>query len=98
MRAILQLLEAESEEARDVKKYIDCALLYKAADKELADMYAYLAKAEMEHFSKLHMQAERLILAKRASSPDTMDELYKWQHEHGASKIAELKQLVESYK
>lgn len=75
-----------------------CYSCYKMQDKELADLYLTLARAELEHYAKLHAQVERLIIAKRSKYPEVMDEMYQWQHERGSAKLAELRQLIDTCK
>ena len=98
MRAILQILEQLDEEEHGVKEYVRCYSCYKMQDKELADLYLNLARAELDHYAKLHAQAERLIIAKRSKYLEVMDEMYQWQYERGIAKLAELKQLIDSCK
>lgn len=98
MRAILQILEQLDEEEHGVKEYVRCYSCYKMQDKELADLYLNLARAELDHYAKLHAQAERLIIAKRSKYLEVMGEMYQWQHERGIAKLAELKQLIDSCK
>lgn len=73
-----------SSEICDAEHYIRQALQYRERDKELADLYYRLSGEELDHMSRLHSQAARLIdAAKRSGAeiPPGMPELYDYLHQ-----------------
>lgn len=98
MHRILQLLENLDDEERDTRKYIQQYSSVCLLDKDLAELYLTLARAELDHYSKLHAQLERIIKLKHAEQPDFMDGMYQWVHDRGIARMAELKQCIDSCK
>ena len=60
MLAIKHLVCYMKDEIEGVKQYSIEALKYKTSRPELAQVYHEAAKAEMEHFNKLHEQTVKL--------------------------------------
>lgn len=88
------------EEAK-AREYAQCALHLKDEDKELADVYASLARTELDHYQKLYNQMTRIMTNYRSEHGDLSPELqefYDWQRTKTMVCMAEVKVLVDSYK
>lgn len=73
----------------------------KETDKELADVYASLARTELDHYQKLYNQMTRIMTNYRSEHGDLSPELqefYDWQRTKTMDCMAEIKVLVDSYK
>lgn len=73
----------------------------KDEDKELADVYASLARTELDHYQKLYSQMTRIMTNYRSEHGDLSPELqefYDWQRTKTMDCMAEVKVLVDSYK
>lgn len=78
-----------------------CALHLKDEDRELADVYASLARTELDHYQKLYNQMTRIMTNYRSEHGDLSPELhefYDWQRTKTMDCMAEVKVLVDSYK
>lgn len=98
---IKELVEAMREELCDAEHYAKQAALYKGKDSRLADMYANLAKQELEHCNMEHMQVTRLITEYRESGhqpPEAMQAIWDWEHEQMVDHKAEIMAMLEMYK
>lgn len=54
MKRISTLLEQMDDELDGAREYAQCALHLKDEDRELADVYASLARTELDHYQKLY--------------------------------------------
>lgn len=73
----------------------------KEQDRELADVYASLARTELDHYQKLYNQMTRIMTNYRSEHGDMSHELqefYDWQRTKTMNCMAEVKVLVDSYK
>ena len=73
----------------------------KDEDKELADVYASLARTELDHYQKLYNQMTRIMTNYRSEHGDLspgLQEFYDWQRTKTMDCMAEVKVLVDSYK
>lgn len=101
MRRISTLLEQMDDELDSVREYTQCALHLKDEDKELADVYASLARTELDHHQKLYNPMTRIMANYRSEHGDLSPELqefYDWQRTKTLDCRAEVKVLVDSYK
>ena len=96
MHAIMSLLDQMKSEKNDSYSYAKCAIMYKSTDPTLADMYIALARAEMEHYSKLYAQVDR-ILSDRPIEENTK-EMHAWLKANTAEELNCMKQMIESYR
>ncbi len=68
---------------------------------QLADVYASLARTELDHYQKLYNQMTRIMTNYRSEHGDLSPELqefYDWQRTKTMDCMAEVKVLVDSYK
>lgn len=101
MKRISTRLEQMDDELDGAREYVQCALHLKDEDKELADVYASLARTELDHYQKLYNQMTRVMTNCRSEHGDLSPELqefYDWQRTKTLDCMAEVKVLVDSYK
>ena len=98
MKEIKHLAKNIRAELEDAEKYAKAALSYKTGDRELAQTYADLARAELGHSDLLHNQAVRLIRMKKAEGvepPVAMQAVWDWEHEKMVEDTARIKHMLE---
>lgn len=101
MKYISMLLEQMDDELDGAREYAQCALHLKDEDKELADVYASLARTELSHYQQLYNQMTRIMTNYRSEHgdmPHELQEFYDWQRTKTMNCMAEVKVLVDSYK
>lgn len=101
MHKIMTLYDQICDTEADARHFAECALKYKETDRELADMYIGLARADMDQCSRLHAQIVRLankFAAEHAPEGEAIHELCEWHTTKLNGKLAELKLLLDSYK
>ena len=98
MKEIKKLSEQMKEELHDACSYVKCAISYKDSDRELAEMYFSLSKAEVEHSDLEHAQAVRLIKAAGKDAPEAMKAVWDYIHEQLIEEKAEVKRLQAIYR
>lgn len=89
------------DELNGAEHYAKLATQYKLEDKALADTYANMAMAELEHVDKLHTQAARVIKESRAAGatpPAGMMEVWDFEHRRHIDSVAKIKMLLEMYR
>ena len=96
MKEIKMLSKQMKEELHDACAYIKEAICYKDSDRDLAEMYYTLSKAEVEHADMEHNQALRLIKGKEA--PESMKAVWEYLHEELIEEKAEIKRLQAMYR
>ena len=100
MLAIKHLVCYMKDEIEGVKQYSIEALKYKTSRPELAQVYHEAARAEMEHFNKLHEQTVKLADEAEKSGkviPRGMKEKYECMHEQLIEKQIEAKQFLDMF-
>ena len=100
MKKIAEIVENIREEVNDAEKYAKKAVKLKDDDKQLAEVYISLAKAELEHMEKLHTAVVRIIQAYRSEKgapPEYMMMVWNWEHERIVEKVAGVKMLIDMY-
>lgn len=88
MKLVLKLCDMMEDELRGAEEYIDCAIKHKVDQPDVARDWASLSETELEHFSRLHADAERVIEQNRLQSgePDeSMMQVYQYLHRKYAS-------------
>lgn len=101
MRKIEKLENQIHEEYEDAEKYITCALLNKDEDKELADMYYWLAQEEVKHADKLHEMVVDIIAKYKKENgepPEAMMVLYRVLHNRDMEYATKVKVMISQYK
>ena len=88
------------DEIEGVKQYSIEALKYKTSSPEFAQVYPEAAKAEMEHFNRLHEQTVKLADEAEKSGkviPRGMKEKYEYMHEQLIEEQIEAKQFLDMF-
>lgn len=98
MRIIKELVKSIGEELDDASVYIDKALKYKDDDRELAEMYYNLSRAEIEHADMEHNQAVRIIKNFQGEVPSAMQAVWDFEHEKMIEDKANIKVRQAMYK
>lgn len=96
MHSIMTLLDQMKSEKADSYNYAKCALKHKASDPSLADLYISLARTEMEHYSKLYAQVDRLLNDRPVE--ENTKEMREWLTANAAEELNSMKQMIESYR
>jgi len=100
MRKIAEIVEHIREEVHDAEKYAKKAILVKEEDRQMGDVYIFLAKSELEHMEKLHTMVVRIIQAYRSEKgapPEYMMMVWNWEHERIVEKVTGVKTLIDMY-
>lgn len=101
MHTIAKLVEKMNEELDDACSYAKGAIAYKVEDKELAEVFLSLARTELEHYSKLSAQVDRLIEAKKAAGEVAIEGamgLYSIMQDRMTAHMAEVRAMIDSYR
>ena len=100
MKAIKELVCNMREELEDAEKYAKAAMQYKTEDPRLGDMYATLARAELDHCTIQHDHAVRLIddYRKDHTPPEAMMAIWDWEHEQMIDHKARITVMLNMYK
>lgn len=102
MKVIKCLVEDINEELEGAEHYAKKATEHKDDDRELADVYAKLANAELDHVNSLHGQVVRIIKDWKSTSsqevPEAMQAVWDYEHERSVDKAAKIKTLLDMYK
>lgn len=101
MKIIEKLSKQIHEEIKDAKKYIECALMEKERNKDLADLYYLLAGEELGHMEKLHAAVVKEISKFKATGkevPAVMQEIWNWQHGEIIEESTEVRMMIEMYR
>ena len=83
MKMILKLCDMMEDELRGAEEYIDCAIKHKADQPDVARDWASMSEVELEHFGRLHADAERIIeqVRSQTGAPDqSMMQVYQYLH------------------
>lgn len=96
MHSIMTLLDQMKSEKQDSYAYAKCAIKYKTSDPTLADMYINLARTEMEHYSKIYAQIDRIL--SENLSEENIQEIHEWLKANTAEELNCMKQMIESYR
>lgn len=72
-------------------------MAHKETDKHLADMYAELARQELDHAGMEHEQAVRLIKEYGKEPPAAMQAIWDWEHEQMIEEESEIRVMLEMY-
>lgn len=89
------------EEAKNCTIPLGSKALLMDKDRELADVYASLARTELDHYQKFYNQMTRIMTNYRSEHGDLSPELqefYDWQRTKTMDCMTEVKVLVDSYK
>ena len=89
------------EEAKNCTIPLGSKALLMDKDRELADVYASLARTELDHYQKFYNQMTRIMTNYRSEHEDLSPELqefYDWQRTKTMDCMTEVKVLVDSYK
>ena len=101
MKKIKELAEHIQEELCDAEEYAKSATMYKDDDKELADVYANLARQEIEHAHAEHEQVVRMIRKAReegVTPPESMMAVWDYLHEKMIQHEAGVSSLLDMYR
>ena len=101
MKIVMKLVSLIDDELSGAKEYIKLAMHNREEHPGLADTFADLAEAEMEHVSKLHDEVTKLIDEVRqrdGEPPAGMLAVYDYEHDKQISKASKIKQMISEYR
>lgn len=85
------------DELDGAEEYICLATKYRDSEKQISEMYASMARAEIEHYNKLHEQVCKIQRGETSVQTISSD-FYEWLCDKATMKAAKVKYLVDSYK
>ena len=98
MKEIKIIVTYIHDELKDAEKYAKQALYYKDENKSASEMYAQLAREELNHMERLHDQAVKVINKYRSENgapPVAMLAVWDWEHDKMVEHTAKIKHLLE---
>lgn len=101
MKIIEKISDKIEKEINCAEEYAKCALNYKEARPQLAEVYYQIATEKMQHMLLLHNQVVTIIEEyKKANGepPDTMKTLYDILHRKHIEHAAAVKGMLALYK
>lgn len=99
MKIMKSLVEHIREEVDDAMQYAKTAMLIKADDQTVSNVYRDLAQEEIKHAEKLHKAAMDMVLRYGATgreAPAAMREIWDFEHALMIEKLAVAKQMVDT--
>lgn len=97
MKDLKCLIKDMCYELNAAEHYAKHALRNKDTDKELGDVYAQIARQELEHCERFHAQAVRLIRGYDKEPPESMRAIWEWEHDRIMEREAEIRVKLGMY-
>ena len=97
MQKIKCLVKDMSCELDAAEHYAKHALRNKDEDKELGDVYARVARQELEHCELFHAQAVRLIREYDKEPPESMRAIWEYEHDRIMEREAMIRVKLDMY-
>ena len=91
MKEIKCLIKDMCYELNAAEHYAKHALRNKDTDKELGDVYAQIARQELEHCERFHAQAVRLIREHGGEPNEAMRAVWEYEHDKIMERDAEIR-------
>jgi hypothetical protein len=101
VKIIVQLVEMIDDELCGAKKYIKMARREMNDHPHLANRFAELAEAEMDHVKALHEEATRIIEEYRkqvGDPPADMLAIYNFMHDKQIDKASKIHQMIAEFR
>lgn len=101
MKIIEKLSEKIEKEIDGAEEYVKCALNYKEARPQLAEIYYQIATEKMQHMILLHNQVVAIIdeyKKTKGEPPEAMKTLYDILHRKHIEHAAAVKGMLALYK
>lgn len=97
MKKIQCLVKDMGYELDAAEHYAKHALRNKDEDKELGDVYARVARQELEHCELFHAQAVRLIREYDKEPPESMRSIWEYEHDRIMEREAMIRMKLALY-
>lgn len=91
MKEIKCLIKDMCYELNAAEHYAKHAIRNKDTDKELDDVYAQIARQELEHCERFHAQAVRLIREHGGEPNEAMRAVWEYEHDKIMERDAEIR-------
>ena len=101
MKLIAKMCDFIEDEIEGAEEYAEMAHRLHAENPRLADKFADLAEAEMNHCKILHTEVEKLIEEARQKDgepPAGMMAVYEYEHKKQIKRAAQARQLIADYR
>ena len=101
MRIIKKIAEDIGDELEGAEKYVNCALLHKTDNPQLAKIFYEMSVQEMHHVDMLHAEIVKLIdkhRTEKGEPPAAMTALWNYLHERHIEHSKEIKLMQAEYR